>query len=830
MAETSFARSRMAAIFGLVAQIVAAIAVFLINANFFQIPGLDHLGWYLVCGVPIWFIALLVFRQHELAALEAMDLEELRREKKTTGAGEALFDAEGGGGIGFMVARARLEWMQKWLVPIFGLIFAVLMLGIGAWKFLHLRKLELNADVTRSPWPIINPEAAPILLIALTVLTLLLFLVSRYASGLARNVQWQLLRGAGSHTLGMTLASFALVIVYGIYLYMPDVNWEKYVTYAIPLLMIVLGFETFANWVLDIYRPRAPGVVPRACFDSRLLGLFSEPGGIAASLAEAMNYQFGFQVSQTWFYQLLQRTLVPLVAVAVLIIWLLTCIVIVEPNQHAIIERLGRQVNAEKPLGPGLYFKAPWPIDVLHTFNTGELHQFAVGYKVGFQPAADPHKGDSSIELWTDDRHSGRDHFNFVVPPPPVIQGPTSQPTDLSSAGVAAGKSAPVNLIRMEIFVQYRIDPTRLAEFTQHNFGDDRVSPEDMLRSLAWAEVVKIAAHSPVERLMDMPRETLSAELQKRLTEKAADAKLGLSIVFVGLSNIHPEKTVADAYRKVITARQEAITEIRRARVEQEKILSEIAGDRQRAGLLAYAISQVEEAELRQADKLRALEASRVALPDALVDRVAALKADFDAYLTAMWARVRAADQSSLARDEYQRGMGYSLGEVSRLEQQTTAAAAAEAAAKKMLDDKLAPVLAEARKSLDEAAAAAWLDSQRAGMARAFWNSEIASALTGLQGAAGVVLSKAQANRWEVEMQAAAKLARVENERYAYQASPNVYKTRRYLEVLVNSLIDSRKYFFAFDPAGRNIHLRIQAEEKVRTDMTNLQTKERTGG
>lgn len=822
MAETAHARSRMASIFGLVTQLLAVIAVFVINHQFFGIPGLDVLGWYLICGIPIWFIALLVFRQHELAALEALDLEELRREKKATGGGDALFDAEGGGGIGFMVARARLEWMQKWLVPIFGLIISLAFMGVGAWKFLVLRRLELNADVTRLAWPIVHPQTAPILLIALTVLTLLLFLVSRYASGLARNVEWQLLRGPGSHTLGMTLASFALVVIYAIHLYMPEVNWERYVTYAIPILMVALGFETFANFILDIYRPRAPGVVPRACFDSRLLGLFSEPGGFAASLAEAMNYQFGFQVSQTWFYQLLQRTLIPLIGVAAVIVWLLTCVVIVETNEHAIIERFGRQVNADNPYGPGVYLKAPWPIDIQRTFNTGELQQFAVGYKAGASPdLSNPGK----VELWTDEKHRGREHFNFVVPPPAATGGPTSQP--VASEGV---RSAPVNLIRMEIFVQYQIDAKRLAEYTQFNFDDERSSPEQMLQSMAWAEVIRIVAHTPVERLLDTPREALSDELFKRLTADAAAAKLGLTIAYVGVTNTHPEKTVAEAYRKVITARQEMVTEIRKARVEQEKVLSEVAGDRRRAVLLAFALGQVERAEIDQSNLLRTLEPEKSKLPEGLRDQAAALKPEFDAYFSAMWNRAQVVDDYDLARDEYERGMGRSSGEISKLEQAKQDAEKAEQQAASAVDAKLAPLLAAARQTLSEAAAKAWIGSQRTEMARGYWNARIAVAASSLQGSAGVKLAEAQVRRWDVEMQAAGKLARVENERYAYEASPNVYKTRRYLEVLVNGLIDSRKYFFAFDPAGRSVHLRIQAEEKVRTDMANFNTKERTPG
>ena len=39
----------------------------------------------------------------------------------------------------------------------------------------------------------------------------------------------------------------------------------------------------------------------------------AEPGRIGSSIADALNYQFGFEVSKTWFYQLLSRACVPLI-------------------------------------------------------------------------------------------------------------------------------------------------------------------------------------------------------------------------------------------------------------------------------------------------------------------------------------------------------------------------------------------------------------------------------------------------------------------------------------------------------------------------------------
>ena len=301
MTETPFTRSRRATLYGLVLQIVATAGI-LGLAEAAQSSAMFVLAWFMAAGIPLWFVSLLVFRQRELAALETLDLEELRREKQAVGAAEGMFDQEGGTGLGFRVAEARLHWMQRWLVPAVSLFHVAFLSASGLFLWAQLRR-EL---------PPLNPGNLPISMVILAVIMLVFFLVSRYASGMGRESQRQLLRACGSYTLGNTLVALAVIVSLGIYKYAEVAAVEHAVAYALCALMIALAVETLFSFVLEIYRPRMHGADPRASFDSRLLALISEPGGIASTIAEAMNYQFGFEVSQTWFYQLLQRTFVPL--------------------------------------------------------------------------------------------------------------------------------------------------------------------------------------------------------------------------------------------------------------------------------------------------------------------------------------------------------------------------------------------------------------------------------------------------------------------------------------------------------------------------------------
>ena len=117
---------------------------------------------------------------------------------------------------------------------------------------------------------------------------------------------------------------------------------EVAVTFIIPGIMALVGVELVLNLILDIYRPRVPGRERRPPYESRLLGLFAEPQGVLKTVAATLDYQFGFEVSETWFYHFMEKAILPLLLVQVVSLWLLTMIVVVNPNEVAFVEVFGK--------------------------------------------------------------------------------------------------------------------------------------------------------------------------------------------------------------------------------------------------------------------------------------------------------------------------------------------------------------------------------------------------------------------------------------------------------------------------------------------------------
>ncbi|TWT45547.1 SPFH domain / Band 7 family protein [Phycisphaerae bacterium RAS1] len=815
MTETLHTRSRRIAVGGLLLQ-TAAFGVTLGLAYASGATSVYYLAWYILGGLPLWFVSMLVFRQRELAAYEEADLEALRREKQSTGGGEAIFGDEGAASLGFRVAEARLQWMIRWMAPAFSLL-AALYLAINA--VLLWTRLGLALDDPR--WGAL--ENLPIAVIILAVLLLLMFLVARYASGMGRTPIWQNLRGCGSYMLGNAIFAAATVITLSIALYASDPRWEHGVAYAIPIVMALLAAEMLINFVLDIYRPRAAGVEPRAAFDSRLLGLFAEPGGIATSIAEAINYQFGFEVSQTWFYQLVQRAALPLVWFSAATLWGLSSIVVVLPGENAIIERFGVQLNPEKPFAPGLHVKYPWPIDAAAKYNTGELHQILVGFRqfdfTPPPPADDAARQEARLVLWTQQRLLGGEMFNFVIPPrrSDSTRAPASRPARHDEDSIS--KSVPVNVVRMLVAVQFKILPDRLASYTSK-----ATEPEQLLRNVAWEEVVRFAAAHDIEQLLSGSDESFHRYLRKRIADRVAELDLGLEVVYVGVQNVQPEPTVAEAYRKVIGAEQEKLTSIRQALVSENQKLSEAAGEKTRGTQLARASDRAGKADVRlnKADLLlRAAPAPALAELDKRFKPLEPLfnqRIDADAVLD--FARQRSDDIDL----DYQLGIGRSQRQRDAAAEAVRSATAAAAKATAELDAAL-KALRERSAAFGAAVVEAAIERESARLELAYWNWQLEALLPELEGRAAAVLAASQSERWEIEMSAAADVARINNQRDAFRSFPEIFKTRAYLDVLVRNMLGKRKFFLAFDPTGRDVRIRADIQDQAGARPEDMPTR-----
>jgi len=516
-------------------------------SGFFAISAVS---WLILAAALIWLVLTIQFHQRALSEQEKLDMSQLAKAEQAP----RIFQAQGERATLFVVAQRRLEILEKWFIPIFAALIATYQIAMGLYL---LNSIQAEAEVElKEPF---------LCAVFMTGIAFVSFLLSRYATGMSSQLQWRPLRAGGSLLLGIAVLCFALAV--GLALVPFDFPiWLNVISWAVPILLVILGVETALNVVLDIYRPRLKDQYSRAAFDSRLLGLVNEPGEIFRTAASAIDYQFGFQVSQTWFYKLLEKAIVPLVLFAAVTLYLLSCVVVVAPDEEAIIEHFGNpvdRVGQVRHIGPGLSFKWPWPMDIVHKHATKRISEISIGFvpkpeqkgeKIGYGPL-----------LWGK-AHYEKEYELLVA-------------AEQTGAG-SADEAVPVSLVIAAVPVQYRIKDL-------YSFIYNHNEPEKLLESICYRELTNFAASAKIEvdSPVDLEHSLLGAgrvEAKRVLTaniQAAADnAGLGVEIVFLGLQGIHPPPDVAADYQKVIGAVQKKQALILDAQAGRNKSLSTLVG------------------------------------------------------------------------------------------------------------------------------------------------------------------------------------------------------------------------------------------------------------
>jgi regulator of protease activity HflC (stomatin/prohibitin superfamily) len=457
-------------------------------------------------------------RLEENERLEKLELDELARSR-----GASLFASKDGGSFPAQNARVQFE---KYFVPGFAVLILLLEAG-GAWLLWNWT--GKNPTTLKAA----NATAA---LSLFAIFALLLFLFGRFSVTIARLENHRLLRPGASFLLaGAYVCALTALGIAGVEAKFPPADF--WVARALCLLLALMAVENLLTLLLEIYRPRVKGKIARPLYESRVVGIFAQPESLFTTAAQTLDYQFGFKVSETWFFQAVQKNLAVLLLIQFAALILSTTIVFVDVGEQAVLEHFGKPVAT---LNPGAHFKLPWPADKIYRFRTEQIQSFAVGYTPDAQSEA------ANTILWT---VSHNQEQNFLVANRAAVTSATT-----SSDTNDAAKAQAVGLITVSIPVQFQI--TNVTDWAYKNNA-----PDALLKDLATQEVIKYLAGIDLNDVLSQGRLQAAEMLRDRIQNSANARSLGAKIIFVGLQDIHPPTAsdVAATYEKVVGAQQERI-------------------------------------------------------------------------------------------------------------------------------------------------------------------------------------------------------------------------------------------------------------------------------
>jgi len=543
------------------------------------------------CGIPVWVALAVVFHQHRLERLESLEREELAQSRGETIFARSAVDQE--------AAARRLSQMHRWLMPLVSLAVAFLLLGLGMWNWSRLREMQ-------DPGPdVVGFAVGSVLGWQLAVslgLALIAFIFARFVAGMSKQPAWQNLRGGAGFMVSsalVTLAS-AVGIVFHVFQNPTIIEW---MALGIAGFQVALAIEIFLNWTLNLYRPRRANETPRPAFDSRVLGLLAAPDNLVRGINEAVNYQFGFDITSSWGYRLLLRSSGALIGLGALALLILSCIVVVGPGEQAVRLR-GGSIAGRVHQGE-LMWKLPWPFETAEVVDIAQVRALplqSVNLKVG------------KVNLWGEAPDAENQRAAYLVAAPnlavevqkdlgngseaeAVLQSTsTTPPLDVSSDAAAKGISDRFALVDADLILIWRIQQDGLLSWL--NFASDTKvrrtgieMREVILREMCRRDVCQYLSTRPLDEVLSPSGAALATALRERIQMTFDREHTGVEVVSVQIPALRPPGEAAALYEELSMDTQNA----RKVKEEAQRIvnttMATLLGD---ARLASQAVDAIE--------------------------------------------------------------------------------------------------------------------------------------------------------------------------------------------------------------------------------------------
>lgn len=624
--------------FGLLLQLAIGLTLLL-----FGLLGRDSTlvigSFYPLVGLLVWIVLIIVFQQHRLERLEALEEDELREARPDASIFEASREETG-------IAARRLRKMHKWIVPTASLATAGLLVLLSIMTFVWFGRLDdemstVNLDagfeIGKSPgWQIA-------ICLGFAVIA---FIFSRFVAGMSKQPAWQNLRGGAGFMVGNALVCLAIAI--GVILTLFDnTGAMRVVSQIILVFMLAVAAETVLNFILNLYRPRRGGEVPRPAFDSRVLSLLAAPDSIVRSINEAVNYQFGFDITSSWGYQLLIRSFAWLAVFAVVALLALSTLVVVEPDQQGVRLRFGKIVGDVRQ-GEAVW-KLPWPIETVETYDVGLVQELFIGPSALDYP---------EVNRWqSSDDDSVRARKSFLVAAQPMsetvrkaVEGieaterfdDAMTDADEAEPGIPGAEPAPDSprprkaassqdslgsrfaLVNADIVIRWRVKAGQLVEFL--NFSSDAKIPRSLMNmrekalfTIALREVSQFLAREPMDDVLSPKGESLLARLQGRVQDAFDRYGTGVEVVSLVIPFLQPAPAAAGSFEDMSIELQNARKIIEEARRQAAVTMASLVGDSESADEITELIAKLRETEKGEGTESEDAKALRAEIEDKLI-------------------------------------------------------------------------------------------------------------------------------------------------------------------------------------------------------------------
>ncbi|MEZ7973749.1 MAG: FtsH protease activity modulator HflK [SAR324 cluster bacterium] len=209
-----------------------------------------------------------------------------------------------------------------------------------------------------------------------------------------------------------------------------------------------------------------------------------------------------------------------LLIIVAIIIWFSTGIFIVDPEEQAVIKRFGEITDV---VGPGPHYHLPSPIETVQIAPVTAVRRLEIGFRT------------------------------IQVGPPAKYRRVIKESLMLTGDE---------NIIDVQFIVQYRISELE-------NYLYSLTNPDETVKSAAESAMREVVGDTTVTEALTSGKGFLEDTTAILLQKTMNSYKGGIKIVNVKLQDVHPPDAVKDAFKDVVSARE-----------DKEKMINEAEGYR----------------------------------------------------------------------------------------------------------------------------------------------------------------------------------------------------------------------------------------------------------
>ncbi len=505
-------------------------------------PVIRPVFWTSSAGIFIWLHLILTYAllKHEAHC-------DIRLDRNEPEAGESISTKD---------RRSRIRFIhhayQRFLVP-------VLELGVAA---LLIQSTIAALDSVPSKTPV-SPETNFPLIAIYSVFTFILIVVVVYLSALIKVNTWRLLK-SGRNYMNLMIVMFCGLLAAAGGEYFGINRLTEIIGWGFTAVNTLLAAEVLLSLVLRWFAPRRPEALPRPAFEFYLLDSLSQPRQIRETAATLLEGVFGFDILQTSFGKVLRSLMLPAVFLTVLLLFCLSSVVIVKPYEQAVILNLGHL--KQQPVHSGLHFKLPWPLASARHFNVARIRSIRVGSHHPDRTGGTIYREGVPI-LWTNMHGLTTDELLICSSP----QDRTTIAVQKEKTKTDARKVPSVSLAGADVQVQFVIKD--LIAYLRSS-----AMPDVFLRNVAEASASRFIYRYDIDALFCEERLALGEAICRSIQYTCDKRDLGIKIVHVAISAVHPPLDVAGAFEETVAAMQERETDIQYARQQAIRFQVETTG------------------------------------------------------------------------------------------------------------------------------------------------------------------------------------------------------------------------------------------------------------